>query len=389
MWFSLGLITLFITLAFQWRYRWVRAWSGELDSLGGKSCETGLRSIRGLVYGLRVAVDVPTEFRFELKRENGWDRFFKWTGLAVEFQFGHMGFDPLVYVASNDDHLESRFSNNTRLLHAAQHLFAMQGSGCRLGRVACANGRMWMEWRAQDWASDDPIEERLREAAASAMADFSVLAKELWSDPPASLPRERDRFLLPSVLILCMSSGLAISAAVSWGRIAFESTFIVDSARLWTLSLLPASLLLAAMLVTAVVLLRRSARMHLVLLEVLFVGSIGALLFTAVELRDANIALDPSTETLLLIPVDWKKIETRRGRGLFSEKRESHQLIVRDWASAEGVRSFTVSKQTFDQVQQGDFLKFKQRAGYFGIRWAIFSGWEPGTKQPQPNQLNP
>jgi hypothetical protein len=388
MWFALGLITLLITLAFQWRYRWVRPWSGQLESVGGVTCETGLRSIRGFVYGLRVAVDVPMGFRFELKRENGWDRFFKWTGLAVEFQFGHFGFDPLVYVASNDDHLGARFSKNTRLLHAAQHLFAAQGEGCRLGLVACANGRMWMEWRAQDWDSARPTAERLLEAAAAGMADFSVMAEELRSHPPDSRPRERDKFLLPSVLILCLSSGLAISGAVSWARAALESVFVVDSVRLWTLSLLIGSLLLSAMVVATLILLGRSARVHLVLLEVLLVGGVGALIFRAVELRRANMALDPSAETLLLIPIDWKQIEERRGRGLFSERRKYHRLVVRDWASAGDVRSITVSKQTYEQVQQGDFLKFKQREGYFGIRWAEFVGWAPRAVQPQSRHLN-
>jgi hypothetical protein len=57
--------------------------------------------------------------RFELKRETGADRFFKWLGLAVERQFGQSKFDQLVYVASNDDYFVKQFSENKTIVDAA------------------------------------------------------------------------------------------------------------------------------------------------------------------------------------------------------------------------------------------------------------------------------
>jgi hypothetical protein len=68
---------------------------------------------------LEFGCAVPTHLRFELKRETGADRFFKWLGLAVERQFGQSKFDQLVYVASNDDYFVKQFSENKTIVDAA------------------------------------------------------------------------------------------------------------------------------------------------------------------------------------------------------------------------------------------------------------------------------
>ena len=149
MWFSLGLVTLLVSVGDQWAC-WSRGWRGAEEELAGIRCETKLRSLKGIVYGLTVGIDVPATFRFELKRERAWDRCFKWTGLTVEHQFGHAGFTPLVFVASDDRHLLRAFEDNKEVLHDVQHLFAPRSDHNWVKRIGGANGKVWMDIGASE-----------------------------------------------------------------------------------------------------------------------------------------------------------------------------------------------------------------------------------------------
>ena len=370
MWFSLGLVTLSVTLAFQWWYRWHRTWDGNSDSIGGIACETRVRSLRGSVYGFHVALDVPIGYRFELKRESALDRFFKWTGLAVERQFGHFGFDPLVYVAANDDHLNNRLASDPKLLQTVQHLFATPGMGCRLKRITCANGRIWMALWAQDWSGEPPIEARLRDTAALLLPAFQLVADALGRQAPTSAPKERDRFLIPSIAILCVSSGLAINGVVSWTLTGLDGgAFVVDTDRLWNLSFVTGTAILASLVAATLILLGRSARVHLVLLEVLLVGAFGAFSSSAAELRSANRDWDVSAPIVVVRALVGK--ETNAPRPWWSRRSTYYQLEVKDWASPEKTRFIQVSKAQYEKARVGDRIEFEQRSGYLGIRWAV------------------
>lgn len=381
MWFAFGLVTLAVTMAYQWWYRWHRTWQGATELIGGVACETMVRSFRDVVYGMRVALDVPSAYRFELKRESGLDRFFKWTGLAVERQFGHFGFDPLVYVASDDDHLNNRLASSPSLLHAAQHLFATAGNGCRLSRITCEKGRIWMELRAHDWSDEPHTKVRLRDTAELLMPEFQLIADTLDKRAPLSAPEERDRFLIPSIVILCITSGLAINGVVSWMLTELDGgAFVVDTGRLWSLSIAAGATLLAAVVAATLILLGRSARVHLILLEVMLVGAFGALSTSAAELRSANMDWDISTPSVVVRPVVGKSTKESRRR-LFLPKTVSYRLEFNDWAAPEKIRFVHVSQALYGKAQVGDEIAFEQRSGYLGIRWAVMQRWAPAEQR--------
>jgi hypothetical protein len=378
MWFAFGLVTLAASIAYQWWHRWQRNWSGTPDVIGGFSCETKLREFKGIVYGLTVGIWAPKSFRFDLKREGGWDRLFKWLGLSVEVQFGHAGFDPLVYVASNDQHLVDCFAGNKAILHEVQHLFATEHDGGRVKRVGCANGRLWM-----DVGSDPTGEEGqkiTRETAAALMVHLQQFASILRAAEPSTSPASRDPFLVTTVALLSLSSGMAINGFVSWWRSLVASpAFLLDTHQFWGWTWFVGVLILLMLILATLILLGRSARVHLVLMEVLLVGSFGAISTSAIELRDANIEWDKSPPETLQRKLVGKKAQERRR--LF-RTRHLYALEVRDWASPGEFLRVRVSREIFDQAKVGDTLVFEQHAGYFGWRWAEFKAWKPAEMPP-------
>ena len=124
----------------------------------------------------------------ELKRETGVDRFFKWTGLSVEKQFGHEGFDRLVYIASDDEHMWNRVADSPVLRRAAQALLLDTTADCKVKRVFCANGKLVAHiHRGRIFGRKDDAS-RLSRHVAATLPLLDGIAKTLRASPRPSLP---------------------------------------------------------------------------------------------------------------------------------------------------------------------------------------------------------
>lgn len=375
MWFAIGLLSLCLVLAWQIRYRWYRPWSGsQSDIHAGVRHQYHWRSHKGSTFGLDIGVDVPDWFRFELKRETWVDRFFKWLGLSVEKQFGHDGFDRLVYVASNDGHLFNRVADSPALRLAAQRLMVLAESGCRVRHVRCANGVLRAHLHRGSLFSDKSDSSRLIQAKWAALPLLDQLAGALRaSRRPELPPRRRDPFLLPGVLVLACSSALALNGLVFLLRpILFDDAFLLDKARLVELTLWVGSGIFFVLLAAHFILLARSARAHLYLLELLLVGSFGAYSTAAIELREANTEWDTSTPRVREAPIVDKSISRSRRGGT------SYYLHVTDWqGSGFDARRIKVSRSFYDAMSRGRVLVFEERPGHFQASWARLTGARP------------
>lgn len=376
MWFTLGFVTLVISVGYQWWMRWHYSWTGAEDSLGGVQCQSKVRSLRDWVYGLLVSLRAPENFRFELKREGDWDRFFKWAGLTVEHQFGHAGFDSLVYVASDDQHLFDSLAGNKDFLQAAQHIFAAESEDRWIKKIVCARGRLWLVIGCSD-GFEEASRERNRVFAAGLLPHLQQIQKALSACKPDTKPAERDRHLIPSMVILAISSGLAVNGAISWARSLISPEFILETQPLRLYAWAIGACILAVLVLAAVLLLRGSSRVHLVLLELALVGTFGAVTTASNGLRNANIDFDTSSATQVQRPLAGKFIEERKR--LFKPTRTTYYLRYREWFGEEELRSISVSAKTYESASNGDTLEFEQHQGFFGWRWARFVSWRSGS----------
>lgn len=371
MWFALGLVSLTVVLVWQFRWRWHRPWEGTAALAGlGVAHHYRYLSRNDSTSAVEVGVRVPDHFRFELKRETWVDRFFKWVGLSVEKQFGHDGFDRLVYVASDDAHLLNRVADSAALRLAAQRLFVEVRAGCRTKRVICEKG--WLIARIHRggfFSSKDDVS-RLGQNKMAVLPFLDEIAQALRaSDRPASPPGRRDPFLLPAVVLLSASTGLAIHGLFWWLRpLMFDDAFVLDKGRLFELTLWTGSAIMVVLLAGHLILLARSARAHLYLLELLLVGSFGAYSTAAIELREANIEWDSSPATMREAAVVHKSISRSRRSGT------SYHLHVTDWQGGFDSRSVKVSRSLYEATPKGRVLVFEERPGRLGAAWARLIG---------------
>lgn len=96
MFFSLRFLLFFIGLAWRWYYR--PKWKNAFDCNGKDGFLWLSRNKQG-IEGWKIAVALPTAFRFRFDKETALDRWLKRLGLACEFQTGHPDFDQSIYIA--------------------------------------------------------------------------------------------------------------------------------------------------------------------------------------------------------------------------------------------------------------------------------------------------
>jgi hypothetical protein len=376
MWFAFGFVTLIAGTAYLLYWRWSVAWTGTSLVARGIRYQRELVMAKGRVAAVRAGVSVPKGYRFELKRESAGDRFFKWLGLSVEYQFGQDGFDKLVYVASNDDHLFNRLANSPALRAAAVDLFQTATPKHRLRGVFCSHGQLWVDLRnGNRLFGEDTDAGELSSIAERFLPHLEQMAKSLREVVPTTgAPETRDRFLFRAIALLSVSSGLAANGVVQLLRTSLQSdAFTIDTRELWTYATVLGALVVGSLLVAKVLLLGRSARAHLVLMELVLVGSFGAVMTSWVELRDINMELDTGAAVVREAPIVERYISRSSKGGT------RYYVKIADWSSHDGdTRSIQVSSSFYGRTSVGRALLIDEYPGRLGIRWATVRGLKSG-----------
>ncbi|HBH38971.1 MAG TPA: hypothetical protein DDX06_11405 [Curvibacter sp.] len=367
MWFVFALITLVSFSVYFGIKRYEARWHGMVSFLlRGRAYQYEFvykhksKSFRQMIVG----VDAPKEFDFTFKRESGIDRIFKWLGISVEKQFSTPDFDRLVYVASNDGHLFDEVMDDHDLLGTVIELFKIDHFECRISHLHCRNGRLWVIFKVGGLFNDESNRERLRKVFPQVAESLHSVADVLKQNLPKTKASDRDPFILRAILVLAISTGLVINGLVHAFRLMLlPGTFTLDTTQLWLYATFAGGGILVLLIALAIGLLGRSARAHLVFIELLLVGSLGAVLTAFTELRDVNIELDSSVAQQYEAKVLDMTISRSRRSGT------QYYLHIVDWTGSEETRRIHVSSDFYRLIQKGERIRIWQRRGFLGIRW--------------------
>lgn len=364
MWFLFGFITLISFSVYFGLQRLGTRWKGEFSQDGKNPYQYQFVRNKGKTQRFMVGVEAPPEYDFTFKRESWLDRLCKFLGLSVEHQVGRSDFDKLVYLVSNDGHLLDHISDNALVIEAVLKLFELRRLDSRVSEIRCLNGRLWATFKVGRLFNSDADLHHLYALPPRAAELLTQMARQLQQNLPSTRGTRRDPFILRAAVILAISTGLAVNGMTHVLRLLWSTAeFTVDMALLWRWSVYGAGVLLLLLVGAALVALGRSARAHLVLIELLLVGSLGATLTTFSELRDLNMEWDRSAAQLFHTDITGKTISRSRKSG-------THYYIhVRDWNTGYDSHKVSVSSTFYNGVRVGDKLAVRQRAGYLGVRW--------------------
>jgi hypothetical protein len=365
MWLFIGAITLLCACVYAGRKRYAAHWNGRPYLVRGSTFLASMDGEGSWRPRPRLGLATSSTLEFECKAESWLDRFFKWTGLSVELQLGLDSFDRAVYLIADNTAVLEVLRREPDLCERLVALFRKSPDPAfRVHRVVCRRGKFWVEFRHTS-------------AGASSYVIFSQAASEvrrMWAAIPERLPEGHsgaDPLFLRSVIVLAFSTGLAIHGGVHLYRLLlFDGAATLDLWPLLTVGLVAGGILLGLQLMLATLLLARSSRLHLIMLELLLVGSFGAFSTGVVEVRDINIGLDRSEATLHATSV----LEKRTSRSRRSGTRR--YVYVASWEGEQRKR-LRVNYSDYHALQVGEPATIHVRDGYFGIRW--IEAIRPGT----------
>lgn len=365
MWFLFGFITLISFSVYFGIQRLGTRWKGQIAY--GRTVPYQYQFVRNkndITKRFMVGVDAPPDYDFTFKREAWFDRLCKFLGLSVEHQVGHAEFDKLVYVVSNDGHFLDQISGNAQIIDAVVKLFALRRLDSRVSEVRCLNGRLWVTFKVGRLFSSDTDLRYLYGLQDQAAELLAQVVGQLKSNPPLYQDRRRDPFILRAAVILAVSTGLVANGLVHSLRLLWTTAeFTVDRAELWRLATYCGIAVMVLLVCLALVALGRSARTHLVLVELILVGTLGATLTAFSELRDLNMEWDHSAVQVFQPDILKKSVSRSRKGGTH------YYAHVRDWNGGYDSHKVSVSRTFYDSVNAGDRLTVRQRAGYLGVRW--------------------
>lgn len=364
MWFVFGFITLISFSIYFGIQRRNARWKGSPASVESIDYTYFFETHKGTIRSFYVGIPAPKEYDFAFKRENNFDRLCKFLGLSVEHQVGAQEFDRLVYVVSNDQHLVEQLSPQQGLTGLVVELFQLKRFESQVKEVRCQGGRLWATFSVSRRFRDESDTKHLRKILPLAARSLERVVRQLALQPPRTPGTLRDPFILRAAVLVAISTGLVVNGVVHFGRLFWNTgEFTVDTSQLWMLSAYSAAALVGILVVAALAVLGRSARAHLVLIELILMGSIGAMLTVFTELRDLNMEMDRSAVAKIQSVVLNKNISRSRKSGT------QYNVEVRDWVKPMDVRKIRVSSDFYAQVQVGQPLEFHQRSGFLGVRW--------------------
>lgn len=367
MWFVFGFITL-ISFSTYWGIkRYKASWKGTPahsyeEGISYECAYTFQKNDR--IPSFKVAVSAPGEFDFAFKRESWYDRVCKFLGLSVEYQVGSAEFDRLVYIVSNDGHLAKQLQTQEAMRDGVMALFKLDLYTCVVTEICCSKGRLWAVVKVGKQFRHKSDWKYLTKVEQSTAALLYQLAVTLKAVRPQEAATERDPFVLRAAIVLACSTGLMVNGMAHAARLfLLTDALTLDTGPLWLYAAYGAGLSVAGLLLLALFMLGRSARAHLVLIELVLVGGIGALLTLFTELRDLNMEADKSPTAFVQAKIIDKTMSRSRKGGT------RYYVQVPDWIEPGEVRKIHVSSDFYAAADAGKSISFEQRAGFLGIRW--------------------
>ena len=361
MWFLFGLITAlgFVAGSLLWRQK--VSWKGEV--IKTDDIEFELNIIRNDYFPdqLYIGIKGIDDVRFRFKAETWCDKLFKYFGVSREYQTNQAEFDDRVYIASDNANIHFLISSNPDLAASILEIFNHPVTpGIKVKDIRNYAGKIWIEYDFPRELSDAGIllfAEKPVKNLMSIVKNYNDLAAQ-------SIVPSRDPFGLKAIVLLAISSGLAINGLAQVYRTSLvKIPFTVDGDAVLRDAFWIGSGVVIALVVIAIYLLKRSSRTHLVILELLVIGMFGAVSTAYINLRDANMDFDDSRPELFETKVLDKKFRIRR------KGRTTYTVVTKNWNEGKGRKSLSVSSNFYSRVRVGDWLVIKQRVGYLNYRW--------------------
>jgi hypothetical protein len=358
MWFLFGFVTLGAACVSSFLWRRNASWHGTSATADGIGYEYSVSTSKGRVTGAKVGVACAEGFTFSLRHEEMFDLWSKGIGLTKECQTGDLDFDRDIYILSDDPVVHRMLQFDGDLRADIQRVFKDCRDGLGAPRAIYVHG-------GRLWITAKPREKKSAAAAAdcpAVVAALSAVASRLERGG-AGLHDDRDPFPRRAACILAVSTGLSINGAIElFHMVAGNFPVLGDADAPLGVALAIGFAIVLALAAIALQLMGRSARTHLVLLELLVSGGFGATVSAYAELRDYDIDYDTAPVRMVETTVAGKHTS-------HSRHRTHYHVELGAWPAPGQSKDIEVYSGFYDSISPGSRVVVEEHPGALGWVW--------------------
>ncbi|KTG17860.1 MULTISPECIES: hypothetical protein [unclassified Guyparkeria] len=307
----------------------------------------------------RIGYDAAPQIQVRIKRKRWWDRLFTTVGISVACRTGNPAFDRAFYLVT-DAAPVCRALNLCP--QTQQQILELKGrceqQDLRFRQVRIRRGRVWLEVVARK----RKLAPRGVDLAQSFVPHLRELSATMDAEIPETALNVKDHFTWKAAAIVGVSSATFFTGIYLLGKEVFvPSTPPLEEQPFIIASLITSAVIVALLVVLTMTWLGRTSRTHLVLMELVFIGSIGFALTSFTLLREANMALDFSAGERHVVQVLEKHSTHGRHSSFF--------LNLEPWGDLQDVTTLRVGIFLYGKVRSGYPVVIEEHPGALGIRW--------------------
>lgn len=367
MWFFFGIISFVLFAAVSFARRYKARYNGTDAQYQGNEYKVKWHKNRSGVYLLRLNLRTASKFQFSLFREGKKEKFFKKIGISAEYQVGTAAFDDEVFIASDNEAFCQLLTNDSHLREAIIQIFhETKKLKMALRGIHCYNGVLYCVSTPGKYQSQEELNKR----AESILDSLLVMRQALERITYQPLPYTKDPFIGKAAFILAISTGLGIVGAAQLFRSIFPSdVFQLDKGEFLTITTVAAFVTLILFVVFIFLLLGKSSRTHLVLIEALLVGGFGLVSSSYFFMRDVNMELDDSQPKIIKTPIEQLYFTTSRSKGRTNYQ---YHLQLKEWRNTdEKSVKLQITESLYKKMRESKATQAEiiQRAGYLEYPW--------------------
>lgn len=376
MWLYLGLITVTVSLiiylfqklsiqsALQLRKTSLQNWIFDKTQ-----CRYLLTNATDKNRGLFV-IEIPclSTLQFSARQELNKDKWAKRLGVSYEFETGSQSFDEQTYLASiTQEDAEIIGTNKEIIAEIRKIIFNSKDFDFEIVAkrtlVICDGKHLYLEVHFRR----DSGKKEIEDVAAYYLPKLNALANQLKNYKRETqhfwkVPTQRN-----SAIILAISLALA-----TWGGLEAARFFILDKNALFhPISLMPEASIISALCLLFLILLafrciKKSARRHLIFIDIVIFGGLGLLFTVYGLLYDFNAMSDYSEPTIANFQVSEKYSIKHRGR----KGRTYYTYHIRLNNALEPIESpMKIDHGFYNTINENDWVSFTIRDGRLHKPW--------------------
>jgi hypothetical protein len=337
---------------------------GESLSAAGTSCTYSVsRGRHRQIMHIRVGIAMDPLFCFMIRRESVLDRVAGVLHIAREWQTADTQFNESIYVLSDDPTLLRALSGDEKLRSLVMRLL----SDSKIQSLRCNAGTLWIEHSGSGIDREQENEDAALEVAQPVVSTLCEIKDHLIATHATLWNSERDRGVERERVMFGVIGALAVGGVLGyitaeyWSRGAAPRLLVFDETQ--ALALQVCVLAVVGLCAATFWLLGRTARLHLVLAEILLTAA-PAIWFAALgTLAVYDIKADAGQGEERLVHIDRTYVVQGRRNS------RTYYLVVTDWPDSRIDATLEVPSAFYRQVAAGDCLRLDFHRGRFGDPW--------------------